>query len=722
MAIVFWRLSFYQAQVRELQQHVKLSDATADLKHSENSKYIDSPVEKLLSRYARATGNDKGTDSLQTLNDYFLRIAEQQLKESLKARCVDNERLCVQGPKGSLGSRGHVGLPGSPGSKGDKGDRGVVGAQGLEGTKGSKGEPGARGASIDPPVITKQPSAVVSLESEAVEFHCEAEGFPTPKIRWLKLDSTLPRSRATISLNDTLRITNIHRHDAGTYVCLAENIFGFARGFATLIVQVPVKFTVVPPSVVTVQQGQNIKLQCLATGYPSPIITWSRIDGALESGKVNANGSLVLENVKKGDSGQYMCTAKNALGKKTYSFSVDMQLKDKDSSTGPSARVEVEYSDDANLRCALCVIPGFSITWQKLNKEIATDRVEVTKCSIIIRNVTRDDAGNYSCIGKSESSFSSAILRQDVSLVVKAAARITSHFSALMILGQGGNVDLQCTGVGPPAPQVYWTKGSVRLESEDKGMLRLTNVSQNDSDVYRCHAVNYLGRDVKETRMVLTEIKFVHRPPATVVVSASATIVINCTAEIAPGIPTSTRWEFGLGRCRSGSAKKTVLSNGTLVIRDVTEWDSDTYVCYAGNNWISAKVQVRVAVNMNWMLTSDSCKGFRQSTYNRSVYYAVSSSTTWNKSKYYHCPVGYYWPCTEEGRKIFNDNNWSGSYVYYSRCGWSGYTYGGGYRQHFRFRDSSSTNAYKHVRHYDAYEVQTTSSTSPFAGIICVKD
>ena len=94
-----------------------------------------------------------------------------------------------------------------------------------------------------------------------------------------------------------------------------------------MLLLVPVKFTVVPPLVVTVQQGQNIKLQCLATGYPSPTITWSRTDGVLESGKVNANGSLVLENVKKGDSGQYMCTAKNALGKKTYSCLVDMQLE-----------------------------------------------------------------------------------------------------------------------------------------------------------------------------------------------------------------------------------------------------------------------------------------------------------------------------------------------------------------------------------------------------------
>ena len=127
-------------------------------------------------------------------------------------------------------------------------------------------------------------------------------------------------------------------------------------------------------------------------------------------------------------------------------------------------------------------------------------------------------------------------------------------------------------------------------------------------------------------------------------------------------------------------------------------------------------------VDMSWMLTSDSCKGFRQSTYNRSVYYAVSSSTTWNKSKYYHCPVGYYWPCTEEGRKIFNDNSWSGPKSYHSQCGWSGYNYGGGSRYYFKFRDSSSTNAYKHAAHHDAQQPYTTSSTSNFAGIICIKE
>ena len=81
MAIVFWQLSLYQAQVRELQRHVKLSDATTDSKRFANKEKIDSSVEELLSRYTRATGNDKGTDGAQTLDDYFVRIAEQQVIE-----------------------------------------------------------------------------------------------------------------------------------------------------------------------------------------------------------------------------------------------------------------------------------------------------------------------------------------------------------------------------------------------------------------------------------------------------------------------------------------------------------------------------------------------------------------------------------------------------------------------------------------------------------------
>ena len=120
------------------------------------------------------------------------------------------------------------------------------------------------------------------------------------------------------------------------------------------------------------------------------------------------------------------------------------------------------------------------------------------------------------------------------------------------------------------------------------------------------------------------------------------------------------------------------------------------------------------------MLTADSCGGLRQSTYNSSVYYAVSSSTTWDKSKFYHCPEGYYWACTDEGRKIFKSTSGS-TYVYYGQCGWSGYNFAGAARYFFRFRDSASTNAYKNAGNYDAYQVETTTNTKYFAGIVCIK-
>ena len=93
-----------------------------------------------------------------------------------------------------------------------------------------------------------------------------------------------------------------------------------------MLILVPVEFVLVPPSVVTVQEGQDVKLDCFAKGVPSPTVTWSRRHKKLESSKVDANGSLIIKSVSKDDSDQYTCIAKNSLGKKTYSFTMNLQL------------------------------------------------------------------------------------------------------------------------------------------------------------------------------------------------------------------------------------------------------------------------------------------------------------------------------------------------------------------------------------------------------------
>ena len=80
-----------------------------------------------------------------------------------------------------------------------------------------------------------------------------------------------------------------------------------------------------------------------------------------------------------------------------------------------------------------------------------------------------------------------------------AAARVVSRFPDIVTARAGQSFELQCDGVGPPV-QVYWTKGSVRL-SDGTGTLRIHNVTERDNGEYYCHAVNYLGRQVKGTKI-----------------------------------------------------------------------------------------------------------------------------------------------------------------------------------------------------------------------------
>ena len=64
-------------------------------------------------------------------------------------------------------------------------------------------------------------------------------------------------------------------------------------------------------------------------------------------------------------------------------------------------------------------------------------------------------------------------------------------------------MELRCHGTGPPDPEVYWTKGSVRMRNTPSGILKITNATQQDTGMYRCHAVNYLGRDMKTAKICL---------------------------------------------------------------------------------------------------------------------------------------------------------------------------------------------------------------------------
>ena len=65
-------------------------------------------------------------------------------------------------------------------------------------------------------------------------------------------------------------------------------------------------------------KGQSGLLNCTARGLPEPMITWTKDGEPLDLDDVRIqlleNGSLLLDNVRLNDTGDYKCNATNELG------------------------------------------------------------------------------------------------------------------------------------------------------------------------------------------------------------------------------------------------------------------------------------------------------------------------------------------------------------------------------------------------------------------------
>ena len=124
-----------------------------------------------------------------------------------------------------MGIKGDVGMPGDPGP---------VGPRGPPGTKGDKGAPGR---SISAPSLLQRPDGMTVNESQTAVLKCTADGNPSPKVTWSKLNSSLPVGRHVVESSGALIVKDVRPGDNGVYGCRAENLLGQVKASAKLIVQ-----------------------------------------------------------------------------------------------------------------------------------------------------------------------------------------------------------------------------------------------------------------------------------------------------------------------------------------------------------------------------------------------------------------------------------------------------------------------------------------------------
>ncbi|XP_063273588.1 basement membrane-specific heparan sulfate proteoglycan core protein isoform X1 [Prinia subflava] len=160
------------------------------------------------------------------------------------------------------------------------------------------------------------------LAGTQVELECLGLGEPRPHVTWSKVGG---RIRPGVLVRaGTLTIEQVERADAGQYRCTATNAVGTVQSHVILHVQAAPQIAG-QPEVKEVSLGSAAVLPCLASGFPVPEITWSKLDGELPAGARVQGNVLTLPAVRPEDAGVYTCVATNHRGQQTAYYVLKVQ-------------------------------------------------------------------------------------------------------------------------------------------------------------------------------------------------------------------------------------------------------------------------------------------------------------------------------------------------------------------------------------------------------------
>ncbi|CAH4036461.1 unnamed protein product [Pieris brassicae] len=189
----------------------------------------------------------------------------------------------------------------------------------------------------DPPTITLKPNSVIVESGSSATYTCSATGKPEPTIFWsLEGNRSIifpGTSRGKYNASPvidgvtTLTINGTNKNDSGnTIVCSAVNFAGssLVRGKLTVTSDDdrPPPIITNGPSNQTLPIGSMAVFPCSAIGTPESIIAWYFEGEALIQNRrrnISNDGTLVLKDMDRTDSGTYTCVASSPHGKYVWS-------------------------------------------------------------------------------------------------------------------------------------------------------------------------------------------------------------------------------------------------------------------------------------------------------------------------------------------------------------------------------------------------------------------
>nr|XP_058956060.1 vascular endothelial growth factor receptor 3-like isoform X2 [Pocillopora verrucosa] len=408
-------------------------------------------------------------------------------------------------------------------------------------------------------------------------LHCSIRS-KTSFSRWFingqKVQRTNSSSKRVKTTKDgKLVIENVQLSDGGTYECLRLEYVQYYT------VYINARFTENTRDQQSLTAYTSGTINCGAEGTPRPQITWRKqgeklvLDGRRYT--QIANGSLQIDPVNPEDGGTYRCTMTQNKGSKRVtsrhkSINVSVIVRPKVSVSGASN--PIREGDNVTLTCKIIQgRPQPQITWLKNNLS------KGHKMSLLFNNITKEDAGLYTCKAKNLGGISA----ENIHILVneKPAARIRRNSQST--LAAGDELLLTCS-VNEAAVNITWKKdGGLIRESatihsqldETTSRLIIAKVVKDDSGNYSCEARNRLGDVAGSTVMIIVGLSPHLNPELkNLSVPLNSTFGKDCFKQGDP--PVSVNWT------KDGEA---LSNNNTLNIEHVTFNERGFYECVAEN-------------------------------------------------------------------------------------------------------------------------------------------
>ncbi|XP_042263546.1 neural cell adhesion molecule L1-like protein isoform X2 [Thunnus maccoyii] len=458
---------------------------------------------------------------------------------------------------------------------------------------------------------------VVVEEGQPFTLKCEPpKGIPPLQIYWMtiNLQHIEQDERVSMGLNGDLYFSHaVEKDSRRDYCCFAAfpRIRTIVQKTAMSVIVKTKKSDMSPetanaildrrPSLLTpsgvrsetqLVKGEDLKLECIAEGFPTPQVEWVKIGHELPiKAKLESHGKLlIVPRVEQEDSGKYMCKAKNALGEAIHYFTVTVE-EPPEWVFEPESQLRM-IGSEVLIKCSASGTPQPTITWRvngvPLQEAPAANR-KVFGDTITLHNAQASDSAVYQC--EASNRHGSLLSNANIMIMDLPPMILTKEgrdYSAI----EGKGVIMHCKVFSSPPSTITWSRDDSsesvegpRFAVHDNGSLEIYSVEKDDTGQYTCYAKNTEGSSAIDAMLYVKDPTRIAVAPEDLKILIGTTAQLSCLAEYDKSFSNDFEllWEKDDMEIALNYTENSryFVEDGILQIINVSHRDQGVYTCVA---------------------------------------------------------------------------------------------------------------------------------------------